>query len=27
VGMKRAKDEAMKLVSYVTCGIIPDFEI
>lgn len=27
VGIKRAKDEAMKIVSYVTCGIIPDFEI
>lgn len=27
VGTRRAKDEAMKLVHYVTHGIIPDFEI
>lgn len=27
VGIKRAKDEAIKLASYVNHGIIPDFEI
>lgn len=27
VGIKRAKDEAMKIVSYINHGIIPDFEI
>lgn len=27
VGIKRTKDEAMKIVSYVTNGVIPDFEI
>ena len=27
VGIQRAKDEAMKVVRYVTNGVIPDFEI
>lgn len=27
VGMKRAKDEAMKIVKYVINGVIPDFDV